>query len=141
MTKEELEIVEIVNRETEAWNTQNIDKLITIFHPDMVWPWPKTSQSHDPLEWEFVLGRFNKDRWSKNWQELFRNYRLVHNNREIIKILITNENDGALAVVDIDTLWTDKENNMNHWKGRVCKVYAKIDDQWKMTMHTGVLEY
>lgn len=68
MTKEELEIVEIVNRETEAWNTQNIDKLITIFHPDMVWPWPKTSQSHDPLEWEFVLGRFNKDRWSKNWQ-------------------------------------------------------------------------
>jgi hypothetical protein len=141
MTKEELEIVEIVNRETEAWNTQNIDKLITIFHPDMVWPWPKTSQSHDPLEWEFVLGRFNKDRWSKNWQELFRNYRLVHNNREIIKILITNERDGALAVVDIDTLWADKENNNNHWKGRVCKVYAKIDDQWKMTMHTGVLEY
>ena len=141
MTKEELEIVEIVNRETEAWNTQNIDKLITIFHPDMVWPWPKTSQSHDPLEWEFVLGRFNKDRWSKNWQELFANYRLVHNNREIRKILITNERDGALAVVDIDTLWADKENNKNHWKGRVCKVYAKIDDQWKMTMHTGVLEY
>jgi len=141
MTKEELEIVEIVSRETEAWNTQNIDKLITIFHPDMVWPWPKTSQSHDPLEWEFVLGRFNKDRWSKNWQELFSNYRLVHNNREIRKILISNEKDGAFAVVDIDTLWVDKENNKNHWKGRVCKVYAKIGDQWKMTMHTGVLEY
>ena len=49
--------------------------------------------------------------------------------------------DGAFAVVDIDTLWIDKADNRNHWKGRVCKVYSRIGDDWKMTMHTGVLDY
>ncbi len=34
------EIEEIVNRETRAWDTQDVELLMTIFHPDMVWPWP-----------------------------------------------------------------------------------------------------
>ena len=141
MTKEELEIVEIVNRETKAWDTQDVNLLITLFHPDMVWPWPKTPKSHDPIEWELVLGKFNKERWSSGWQVLFDNFELIHNKREIKKIVISNENDGAFAVVDIDTLWIDKKGNQNHWKGRVCKVYSKVGREWKMTMHTGVLEY
>jgi ketosteroid isomerase-like protein len=141
MTKEESEITEIVNRETKAWDTQDVDLLISVFHPDMVWPWPRTFQSHDPIDWVMELGRFNKERWSKGWQDLFDSHRLVHNNREIKKIVISKEKDGAFAVVDIDTLWIDKKNNKNHWKGRVCKVYSKIGDEWKMTMHTGVLTY
>ena len=141
MTKEELEIFEIVNRETVAWDNQDINLLITLFHPDMVWPWPKTSHSHDPIDWELVLGKFDRERWIKGWTELFNNFRLVHNKREIKKIVISAEKDGAFAVVDIDTLWIDKDNNQNHWKGRVCKVYSKIGVEWKMTMHTGVLEY
>jgi hypothetical protein len=32
----ESEIKEIVDRETQAWNQQDIDKLMSIFHPDMV---------------------------------------------------------------------------------------------------------
>lgn len=59
MIKEEFEIIE---RETTAWDTQNVRLLISIFHPDMVWPWPKTSKSHDPVHWELVLGKFNKKR-------------------------------------------------------------------------------
>ena len=141
MTKEEIEIKEIVDRETRAWDTQNVDLLISVFHPDMVWPWPKSSASHDPMDWELALGKFNKYRWSKGWQNLFDNYRLVHNFREIKKIVISEYKDGAFAVVDIDTLWIDKDGNKNHWKGRVCKVYSKLGDEWKMTMHTGVLEY
>jgi ketosteroid isomerase-like protein len=141
MTLEELEIIEIVNRETKAWDTKDIGLLISIFHPDMVWPWPKTPQSHDPMEWEMVLGKFDKERWGKGWQELFNNYQLLHNKREIKKIVISAEKDGAFAVVDIDTLWIDKQKNRSHWKGRVCKVYSKIGNDWKMTMHTGVLEY
>ena len=54
---------------------------------------------------------------------------------------MSKEGDGALAVVDIDTLWRDAEGNESHWKGRVCKVYARVGDEWKITMHTGVLEY
>jgi ketosteroid isomerase-like protein len=141
MTKEESEIKEIVDRETRAWDTQDVDLLISIFHTDMVWPWPRTFQSHDPLDWVMVLGKFDKDRWSRGWQDLFDNNRLVHNIREIKKIVISDEKDGAFAVVDIDTLWIDKNGNEDNWKGRVCKVYSKVGSEWKMTMHTGVLVY
>jgi ketosteroid isomerase-like protein len=141
MTKEELEITEIVNRETKAWDRQDVDQLITIFHPDMVWPRPKTPHSHNPLDWELVLGKFDIVRWSKGWQDLFDDYKLMHNHREIKKIVISAEKDGAFAVVDIDTLWMDGRGKRIHWKGRVCKVYSKVAEGWKMTMHTGVLEY
>jgi hypothetical protein len=43
--------------------------------------------------------------------------------------------------VDIDTLWEAQDGSQMHWLGRVCKVYAKVGAEWKMTMHTGVLEY
>lgn len=139
-TSEE-EIIEIVNRETTAWNTRDAELLVSVFHPDMVWPWPPTAKAHDPMDWVFMMGRFNKERWMKLWQALFDTHTLHHNKREIKKIVFTAEKDGAFAVVDIDTLWIDKQGNHNHWKGRVCKVYSKVRHEWKMTMHTGVLTY
>ena len=54
---------------------------------------------------------------------------------------MSQEGDGTLAVVDIDTLWRSPEGDESHWKGRVCKVYSRVGGEWKMTMHTGVLEY
>lgn len=135
------QIEEIVNRETKAWDTQDVELLMTIFHPDMVWPWPPTSKDHNPIDWIMVNGRFNYERWRNDYQELFDTHKLVHNNREIKKIVVSKENDGAFAVVDIDTLWMDSQGNENHWKGRVCKVYTKMDDEWKLIMHTGVLDY
>jgi ketosteroid isomerase-like protein len=135
------QIEEIVNRETKAWDTQDADLLMTIFHPDMVWPWPRTSKSHDPMDWVLELGKYDYNRWKQGWQELFDKYTLVHNKREIKKIEISKEQDGAFAVVDIDTLWMDSNDNKSHWKGRVCKVYTKLVDGWKLIMHTGVLEY
>jgi len=66
---------------------------------------------------------------------------LVHNIREIKKIELSKEGDGAFAVVDIDTLWVDTNENKNRWKGRVCKFYSKVGKEWKMIMQTGVLEY
>lgn len=141
MINEEKEIVEMVNKETKAWDTQDTDALVSLFHPDMVWPWPRTTTSHDPMDWVMILGRFNKEKWAKGWQDLFDSHILVHNKREIKKIEISEEKDGAFAVVDIDTLWVDKNNIENHWKGRVCKVYSKIGNEWKITMHTGALDY
>jgi ketosteroid isomerase-like protein len=135
------EIEEIINRETKAWDTKDVDLLMTIFHPDMVWPWPKTPQSHDPMDWVLEWGRYNYDRWRDGWLELFNTHQLTHNVREIKKIEISKQGDGAFAVVDIDTLWVNTNGNKNHWKGRVCKVYTKVEDGWKLIMHTGVLEY
>ncbi|MFX1328993.1 MAG: hypothetical protein ACFE91_12780 [Promethearchaeota archaeon] len=135
------EIEEIVNRETMAWDTQNVDLLMTVFHPDMVWPWPKTPQSHDPMDWVIEWGRYDYSRWRKGWLDLFNTHELKHNYRVIKKIELSKELDGAFAVLDIDTLWIDKKNQKNHWKGRVCKIYSKVINEWKMIMQTGVLEY
>jgi hypothetical protein len=134
-------IEEIVNRETLAWDTQDAKLLITVFHPDMVWPWPPTSHSHDPMDWEMPWGRFHPDRWCRGWQEIFDTHALIHNVRTIRRIEISEQGDGAFAVVDVDTLWRSREGQDFHWKGRACKVYAKINGEWKMTMHTGLLEY
>jgi ketosteroid isomerase-like protein len=141
MEKIKKEVEEIVNRETRAWDTQDVELLLTIFHPDFVWLFPKTSHSHDPMDWHFVLGRFNYKRWKKVYQDLFNSHSLARNKREIKKIEISKEGDGAFAVVDIDTLWVNSSGNEDHWKGRVCKVYTKVNNEWKLIMHTGALEY
>ena len=83
------EIKEIIDRETQGWNNQDLDLLMSIFHHDMVWPWPKTPQSHDPMDWIFELGKFDNKRWRKIWRNLFDNYYLIHNNRVIKKIVIS----------------------------------------------------
>lgn len=135
------QIEEMVHRETRAWDAQDAEALVELFHPDMVWPWPPTAQSHDPIEWVMVLGRYDRTRWQLVWQKLFDTHKLVHNRRAIKKVVVSAEGDGAFAVVDIDTLWRDAKGNESHWKGRVSKVYSKVGGEWKMTMHTGVLEY
>ena len=135
------EIEEIVKLETRAWDTQDVELLLTIFHPDMVWPWPPTAHAHDPMDWVLEQGRYDGQRWRRGWQSLFDTHRLAHNKREIRRIEVSKEGDGAFAVVDIDKLWIDGEGRQSHWKGRVCKVYSKVGSEWKMTMHTGVLDY
>src|SRR4028119_1219446 len=56
------EVREIVDRETRAWDTQDAELLLSVFHPDMVWPWPKTPSSHDPLDWVLEWGRYDRER-------------------------------------------------------------------------------
>ncbi|MBY9016469.1 MAG: hypothetical protein KGD68_12310 [Candidatus Lokiarchaeota archaeon] len=142
MNNPENQIEEIVNRETRAWDTQDVDLLMTVLHPDMVWPWPKDNKAHDPMDWVIDWGRYNYDRWKKGWQDLFDSHKLVQNKREIKLIKVSKEQDGAFAVVDINTLWIDKLGKRNQWKGRVCKIYTKMStNEWKMIMQTGVLEY
>lgn len=139
MIKEQIQ--ELIDRETKAWNEKDAEALVSIFHPDMVWPWPKNENSHNPIEWVFPFGRYDRERWKKNWQTLFDTHELVHNKRKTLKITISEQQDGAFAVVEIDTLWRDKKGNESHWKGIVGKGYTKVDDDWKLIMHTGVLKY
>ena len=98
------EIREIVDRETRAWDTQDAELLLSVFHPDMVWPWPRSPTSHDPLDWVLECGRYDRERWLSGWQELFDNHELLRNVRETKKVEVSEQADGALAVVDIDTL-------------------------------------
>jgi ketosteroid isomerase-like protein len=142
MNSIEDEIRDMVNRETKAWDTKDSESLVNLFHEDMVWPWPKTNNDHDPMNWEIVQGKYNYQRWKKGWQDLFDLYNLEKNERKIMKIELSNEKDGAFAVVDIDTLWKNKQTGIEmNWKGRVCKVYTRTIKGWKLIMHTGVLDY
>jgi len=135
-------IEEMVERETRAWDRRDAAALAALFHPDAVWPWPPTARDHDPSSWVFVMGRFHRERWIRSWQDLFTTCRLAHNRRELRKVLVTDEADGGLAVVDIDTLWRGPGGRDDHWLGRVCKVYTRMHDgDWKLIMHTGALAY
>jgi hypothetical protein len=135
-------ITEIVNRETTAWNNKNVDLLLSIFHADMVWVWPSDRNDHNPADWECPQGKFDIIRWRNIYENLFSNFDLVHNNREIVKIVCTEEQDGGFAVVDIDTLWRDPKTGVElHWLGRTCKTYVKTSDGVKMIAQTGALNY
>jgi ketosteroid isomerase-like protein len=136
------EIEEMVNKETTAWNNKDAELLVSIFHKDMVWPWPVSNKDHNPKDWVIEWGRFNYERWKSGWQKLFDENDLIHNNRKIIEIKISKEKDGAFAVVDVDTLWRNKINQYeNHWVGLAGKGYTKIGNEWKLIMHTGILDY
>jgi hypothetical protein len=138
----EAAIQEVVDRETRAWNTKDVSLLLSVFHPDMVWAWPPHSDAHDPVEWRLSLGRFDAARWGALYSELFRTRTLVHNRRETIRIELSGQQDAALAVVDIDTLWrVDATGDEDHWLGRTCKLYALVRGEWKMTSQTGALRY
>lgn len=135
------EVEEIVNRETHAWDAKDVGLLLTVFHPDMVWPWPPDSAAHDPVEWVMPFGRYDAARWRRNWGELFRTHELVHNRRSIVRIEVSEEGDGAFAVVDVDTLWRARDGSDFRWLGRACKIYARVGPDWKMVAQTGLLTY
>jgi hypothetical protein len=40
-----------------------VELLLSIFHEDMVWPWPPVRDAHDPVDWVECMGRFDRERW------------------------------------------------------------------------------
>jgi ketosteroid isomerase-like protein len=142
VVSEEDEIQAIVDQEAWAWDHQDAELLVSVFHPDMVWPWPRDARSHDPVNWVFPLGRYNRQRWKAGWEELFRTHELIHNKRTTVRIVMSAERDGGFAVVDVDTLWRNRADGTPfHWKGRACKGYTKVGSQWLLVYHTGLLDY
>ena len=136
------EIQALVDREATAWNSLDAEALVGLFHPDAVWPWPPNPTAHDPAQWVLPMGRFNRERWKASWEALFATHDLVHNRRNTVRVELSEQLDGAFAVVDIDTLWRHKESqSMNHWLGRACKVYTKVDGLWLFIYQTGLLQY
>ncbi len=144
------EIREIVERESRAFDTKDVELMLSIYHPDMVWAWPPHSKAYDPMEWIMRVGRFNYDRWYKLTKLFMDTHTVVHNRREIKKIVMTDEQDGAFAVVDIDTLfkrdvssdspWHDGSDE-EHILGRACKIYTLVNDEWKMIYQPGTMHY
>src|SRR5271157_770721 len=83
------EIQRMVDQETLAWDTRDAALLVSLFHPDMVWPWPPDNMAHDPLDWVFPQGKFDKERWQACWQELFDTHELIHDERRTVRIEVS----------------------------------------------------
>lgn len=132
----------MVDRETTAWDEQDVETLLDLFHEDMVWAWPPTGYDHNPETWELELGRYDRGRWRESWQSLFDSHELAHNRREIREVSVDDGGTGGMAVVDIDTLWVhERSGETFHWEGRTTKLYARIEAGWKMTAQWGALQF
>jgi hypothetical protein len=129
--------------ETLGWDTKDPEPFLSMIHPDMAWPFAPNADAHDPVDWHFIMGRFDEDQWRRDYQVLFAAHDLIHNNRNTVKIEVAPTEDAAFAVVDIDTLWRNKETGTDfHWKGRVCKIYSKLrTGEWKFYWQTSALNY
>ncbi len=143
-------IQEMIDRESRAFETEDVDLMLSVYHPDMVWAWPPHSRAYDPMEWIMRMGRFEHDRWARMLQLFFDTHELIHNHRTTRKIVMSEEGDGAFAVVDIDTLhrrrgdtdspWHDGNPEL-HTVGRACKIYTLTGDGWKMLYQPGTMHY
>ncbi len=149
MTDRSHEIQEIIDRESRAFDTSDVALMLSCYHPDMVWAWPPHSRAYDPMDWVIRMGRFNYERWFKLTQLFFDTHTLVHNRRTTRKIVMSEEQDGAFAVVDVDTLYRQdkskdspwhEEGNDLHIYGRACKIYTTVSDEWKMLYQPGTME-
>lgn len=135
------EINEIVNRETLAFDTKDVELFLSVIHPDMVWSWPPDARAHDPIDWVIPWGRYNKLRWDGYLHKFFDKYELIHNDRNVVRIKIAKEEDGAIVIVDVDSLWRTISGDELHWKGRACKTYTLLNNEWKMISQVGLLDY
>ncbi len=131
------EIRALIDAETRAWDEGDVELLLSIFHPDAVWMWPQTFGSMDPLEWEMTVGRFDAERWREGWSRILA-CDVIRNQRDVHKIKVSPEEDGAVAVVDVDTEWRDHNGGLIRWAGRAVKFYAKSGGAWKLIAHTGL---
>jgi ketosteroid isomerase-like protein len=142
MSTVDQQIRALVDAETAAWNACDAQALVSLFHPDTVWPWPPDAAAHDPMQWIMPMGRFDRERWRRSWQLLFDTHDLVHNKRETLRVVVSEQADGAFAVVNVDTLWHHRITKQPfHWKGRACKVYTKVGARWWFLFQTGLLQY
>lgn len=137
MSAARAEIEAMVLREKRAWDTKDVDLLISVLHPDMVWPFPGEDRSLDPMTWTAGLGRYDRERWRGDWQSRFDDCELVRNQREIRRIVTSAQGDGGFAIVDIDTLWRHADGREEHWLGRTCKIYTKRAGEWLMITQLG----
>ena len=143
------EIQEIIDRESRAFDTADSALMLSCYHPDLVWAWPPHSRAYDPMDWVIRMGRFDYDRWFKLTEQFFATHTIIHNTRITRKITMTDEQDGALAVVDVDTSFRQHKDKDSPWhedgdelhiKGRAAKIYTTVGDEWKLLYQPGTME-
>ena len=91
----------------------------------------------------FPQGRYDPERWKCRLGGAVRTTTSSCTTSAVpFESSVSEEGDGAFAVVDVDTLWRRRADGQPfHWKGRACKGYTKVGGRWLLIFHTGLLEY
>jgi ketosteroid isomerase-like protein len=84
-----------------------------------------------------TVGRFDRERWSAGWSRILSN-EILRNDRDIQRVEISPEGDGAVVIVDIDTEWRAANGAEIRWAGRAMKYYSRVEGNWKLIAHTGI---
>ena len=142
----EAEIQQIIDRESQGYENEDVDLLLSVYHPDMVWAWPPHSQAHDPMEWVLRMGRYNEARWRVLIERFFATHTLIHNHRVTRKIVLSRNRTVPLPwwisirsgiararAIPLGTTGTTEE----HVIGRACKIYTLVNGEWKMLYQPG----
>lgn len=89
------------------------------------------------------MGRHERARWKAGWEELFRSYVPVSNERRTVRVEVSEQGDGGFAVVDIETVWRRRSDGASRrWRARASKGYTRLaDGRWLLVYHTGLLGY
>ncbi|MBI1356725.1 MAG: DUF4440 domain-containing protein [Acidobacteria bacterium] len=129
-------IEEIVHRESQAWDEGDVELLLSICHPDLVWVWPPSGFAGDLLAAKLQVSRFDPERWRAGWGGVLAN-ELLRNDRKIRKVTVAPDGDSAVAIVDVETAWRTPEGSAG-WSGRSTKCFVRVGGDWKMIAHIGL---
>lgn len=129
-------IEEIVHLETRAWDEGDVDLLLSLFHPDLIWIWPTDGHAGDLLASKLQVSKFDAERWQAGWSSILGN-ELLLNKRHILSVTASPAGDSAVAIVDVETSWRTAAGQAG-WSGRATKCYVRVGDSWKMIAHIGL---
>jgi len=64
MTAEVRDLIQrMVDHETLGWDTKDPEPFLSMIHPDMAWPFAPNADAHDPIDWVFMMSRFDEEQW------------------------------------------------------------------------------
>jgi hypothetical protein len=104
MTPLEAQVQRMADREIAAWRVRDAKVLYSLLHPDMVWPCPPDATAYDPARWVFPFGRYDHQQWKAEWEWSLRTHDLGRNRRTTAWKMVSEQDDGAFAIADVDTL-------------------------------------
>lgn len=130
-------IMEVLERESRAWSARDVDGLLSVFHPDAVWPFLFNRLNPSPMVWRLTLDRFDSSAWGTYFQRIFEECAITKNVREVKSISFSTRGDQAIAVLDIDTAWLRRDGEPMRWVGRVAKVFSIMGTEWRIMTQYG----
>lgn len=128
-------ICSLVDREPSAWAAKDVEALVDLYHPEMVWTTLTEDEGKVGLG-SLMLSGLDADRWRAAWKRHFATHDLVHHEQETCEVHVAEDGSGGFAIVERDALWREKRSGeVERWNGRALKIYTREGSGWRMRAH------